>query len=81
MTLPSMNSERLMVVVSLSVSPADLLSRSRSLPARSTNETCRKKGWGKGGMPLSAIVTLQHHISAGNKSLGAGSLARQRPCC
>ena len=51
MTLPSMNSERLMLVVSRSVSPADRESRRRSLPARSTKETwgCRQVGGGARG--------------------------------
>ena len=37
-----------MEVVSFIVSPVDLLSRRRSLPARSTNDTCAGGGWGGG---------------------------------
>jgi len=63
MTLPSMKSERLMLVVSRRVSPMDLLSRRRSLPARSTNDTwARGRNREREAQPLAVEGNRQRHL-------------------
>ncbi len=75
-----------MLEVSFSISPVDLVSRSRSLPARSTKDTlpcrvCPKLGsCGKGNCNHENFQLLHPCLSC-SRSLPAKSTKEIHPCC